>query len=212
MAKPKTKKREGAGDARQPARKAASKTGDIARYSAPTRCARSSADSRCSGPNPRSELELVNPFTLLVAVVLSAQATDAGVNKATRGLFAVADTPREDGWRSARRGSATISAPSGCGATRRRTSSRCRRLWSRIMAARCRTTAPRWRRCRASGARPPTSSSTSPSASRRWPSTPISSASPTASGLAPGKTPEEVEAKHLYGSSRETISTTPITG
>jgi len=44
-------------------------------------------------PDPRSELEFVNPFTLLVAVVLSAQATDAGVNKATRALFAVADTP-----------------------------------------------------------------------------------------------------------------------
>ena len=44
-------------------------------------------------PEPRSELEYRNPFTLLVAVVLSAQATDAGVNKATRALFAVADTP-----------------------------------------------------------------------------------------------------------------------
>jgi endonuclease-3 len=44
-------------------------------------------------PEPKSELEYVNPFTLLVAVVLSAQATDAGVNKATRSLFAVADTP-----------------------------------------------------------------------------------------------------------------------
>ncbi len=44
-------------------------------------------------PEPKGELEHVNPFTLLVAVVLSAQATDAGVNKATRGLFAVADTP-----------------------------------------------------------------------------------------------------------------------
>jgi endonuclease-3 len=44
-------------------------------------------------PAPRSELEYVNPFTLLVAVVLSAQATDAGVNKATRTLFALADTP-----------------------------------------------------------------------------------------------------------------------
>ncbi len=45
-------------------------------------------------PEPRGELEHVNPFTLLVAVVLSAQATDAGVNKATRALFKVADTPR----------------------------------------------------------------------------------------------------------------------
>ena len=44
-------------------------------------------------PEPKGELESVNPFTLLVAVVLSAQATDAGVNKATRSLFATADTP-----------------------------------------------------------------------------------------------------------------------
>ena len=44
-------------------------------------------------PEPRSELDYVNPYTLLVAVVLSAQATDKGVNKATKGLFAVADTP-----------------------------------------------------------------------------------------------------------------------
>jgi endonuclease III len=46
-------------------------------------------------PEPKGELESVNPFTLLVAVVLSAQATDAGVNKATRSLFAVADTPEK---------------------------------------------------------------------------------------------------------------------
>jgi endonuclease-3 len=44
-------------------------------------------------PEPNSELEYRNAFTLLVAVVLSAQATDAGVNKATRALFALADTP-----------------------------------------------------------------------------------------------------------------------
>ncbi len=46
-------------------------------------------------PEPRGELEHVNPYTLLVAVVLSAQATDAGVNKATRSLFAVTDTPEK---------------------------------------------------------------------------------------------------------------------
>ena len=45
-------------------------------------------------PEPKGELESVNAFTLLVAVVLSAQATDAGVNKATRALFAVAPTPQ----------------------------------------------------------------------------------------------------------------------
>src|SRR5215510_13618379 len=46
-------------------------------------------------PNPETELEHGNPFTLLVAVVLSAQATDAGVNKVTPGLFEVADTPEK---------------------------------------------------------------------------------------------------------------------
>jgi endonuclease-3 len=46
-------------------------------------------------PEPKGELEHVNAFTLLVAVVLSAQATDAGVNKATRALFAAADTPQK---------------------------------------------------------------------------------------------------------------------
>jgi endonuclease-3 len=50
---------------------------------------------RAANPEPRGELEHVNPYTLLVAVVLSAQATDAGVNKATRALFAVADTPQK---------------------------------------------------------------------------------------------------------------------
>ena len=46
-------------------------------------------------PEPRGELEHVNVYTLLVAVALSAQATDAGVNKATRGLWPVADTPQK---------------------------------------------------------------------------------------------------------------------
>ena len=44
---------------------------------------------------PKGELEHVNAFTLVVAVALSAQATDAGVNKATRSLFQVADTPEK---------------------------------------------------------------------------------------------------------------------
>ena len=46
-------------------------------------------------PEPKGDLEYVNAFTLLVAVVLSAQATDVGVNKATRALFALADTPEK---------------------------------------------------------------------------------------------------------------------
>jgi len=48
---------------------------------------------RAREPEPKGELEHSNAFTLLVAVALSAQATDVGVNRATRGLFAVADTP-----------------------------------------------------------------------------------------------------------------------
>lgn len=46
-------------------------------------------------PEPKGELNYVNPYTLLVAVVLSAQATDVGVNKATGPLFAVVDTPQK---------------------------------------------------------------------------------------------------------------------
>ena len=46
-------------------------------------------------PEPKGELEYVNAYTLLVAVVLSAQATDVGVNKATGPLFKVADTPEK---------------------------------------------------------------------------------------------------------------------
>jgi endonuclease-3 len=48
-----------------------------------------------ANPTPKGELQYINPFTLLVAVVLSAQATDAGVNKATPALFAIADTPKK---------------------------------------------------------------------------------------------------------------------
>jgi endonuclease-3 len=48
-----------------------------------------------ANPEPRGELQYVNPYTLLIAVVLSAQATDAGVNKATPALFAAADTPEK---------------------------------------------------------------------------------------------------------------------
>jgi endonuclease-3 len=48
---------------------------------------------RAANPEPKGELQHIDPFTLLIAVVLSAQATDAGVNKATPALFALADTP-----------------------------------------------------------------------------------------------------------------------
>ncbi len=50
---------------------------------------------QAANPEPRGELVHINPYTLLVAVVLSAQATDAGVNKATPALFAAADSPEK---------------------------------------------------------------------------------------------------------------------
>jgi endonuclease-3 len=46
-------------------------------------------------PDPRGELDFINPYTLLVAVVLSAQSTDVGVNRATKPLFAKVDTPKK---------------------------------------------------------------------------------------------------------------------
>ena len=91
---------------------------------------------QAANPEPKGELEHINPFTLLVAVVLSAQSTDAGVNKATRTLFAVADTPQkmlalgEDGVREHIR---TINSST----PRPGTSSPCRAGWSRSSAARC---------------------------------------------------------------------------
>lgn len=49
---------------------------------------------KAQNPKPTTELEYTNPFELLIAVVLSAQATDVGVNKATKKLFSVANTPQ----------------------------------------------------------------------------------------------------------------------
>ncbi len=63
------------------------------RQAAPERVAEIFRRLAAANPEPKGELEHINPFTLLVAVVLSAQATDAGVNKATRALFQIADTP-----------------------------------------------------------------------------------------------------------------------
>jgi len=51
------------------------------------------ATLQAENPEPQGELDWINPFTLLVAVVLSAQATDVGVNRATKNLFPIADTP-----------------------------------------------------------------------------------------------------------------------
>ena len=50
---------------------------------------------KAADPEPKTELNYTNPFTLLVAVVMSAQSTDKGVNKATEKLFKIADTPQK---------------------------------------------------------------------------------------------------------------------
>lgn len=57
------------------------------------RCRQIFARFSAADPSPRTELSYDTPFQLLIAVILSAQATDKSVNKATAGLFAVADTP-----------------------------------------------------------------------------------------------------------------------
>jgi len=73
---------------------AAGKTRAAAAYS-PAEIEAIFARFEAANPEPQGELEHTDAFTLLVAVVLSAQATDAGVNKATRVLFALADTPEK---------------------------------------------------------------------------------------------------------------------
>jgi len=75
---------------------------------------------QAANPSPQTELEFSSVFELLAAVLLSAQATDVGVNKATRKLFVVANTPQKyarSGWR----GWSAISRRSACTAARRGT-------------------------------------------------------------------------------------------
>ncbi len=80
---------------RSPAKAAArTKAGKVRRLTKPE-VAEVFARFRKAMPEPKGELQYINPFTLLVAVVLSAQATDAGVNKATPALFALAPTPEK---------------------------------------------------------------------------------------------------------------------
>ena len=133
------------------------------------------------------ELEHINPFTLLVAVVLSAQATDAGRQQGDPGAVRGRRHARQDG--GARRGAGARADQDHRpvphqGEERHRAVGEAHRAST---AARCRATARRWRRCRASAARPPTWCSTSRSASRPSRSTPTSSASATAPGSRPAR-------------------------
>jgi hypothetical protein len=110
---------------------------------------------REANPNPTTELAHMSPFELLVAVVLSAQSTDAGVNKATAKLFPVANTPAAIA-RLGVEGLTPTSPRWDCSATRRRRSWASPRSCCASTPARCRARARRSRRCRAWDARPPT--------------------------------------------------------
>ena len=137
-------------------------------------------------PEPKGELEHLNAFTLLVAVVLSAQATDAGVDKATRALFTVADTPQKMlalGEEKVRDYIKTI----GLWRNKAKNVIALSREADRRFGGEVPRTPAGSSRCRAPGARPPMSCSTWPSASTPWRSTPMSSASATGSGWRPAR-------------------------
>jgi len=88
---PKAKKKAPAG---QKAADVIAAHGDLPQWK-PAEIAEAFRRFRAARPEPKGELQHLNPFTLLIAVVLSAQATDAGVNKATPALFKLADTPEK---------------------------------------------------------------------------------------------------------------------
>jgi endonuclease III len=113
------------------------------------------ATLQAANPSPASELHYASVFELLTAVLLSAQATDAGVNKATRTLFVAAPTPARMLALGAEGVEATY-ARSACTTPRRSTCSRPAASSSTGTAARCRASARRWRRCPAWAARRPT--------------------------------------------------------
>ncbi len=107
MARKTTRTRTTQGPKKRPAKKAAKAPRSRAKPSGKRRTAtrikpwtaaevrEAFARFRNASPDPKGELEHINPYTLLVAVALSAQATDAGVNKATKNLFPIADTPEK---------------------------------------------------------------------------------------------------------------------
>ena len=136
-------------------------------------------------PNPTTELEYDTPFQLLIAVLLSAQATDKSVNIATRKFFPEHGTPAamlalgEDGW-------PTTSRPSACSAPRPRTPSPPAASCSSSMAAKC-ARARNSKRCPAWAARPPMWCSTPRSANTPWRWTRIYSACPTVPASRPEK-------------------------
>ncbi len=104
-------------------------------------------------PHPSTELEYTTPFELLIAVMLSAQATDVSVNKAMRKMFPVANTPQKIA-ALAKPASRSTSRQSACSGPRRKTSSRPARSCSpRFDGGKCPPAGKRSKACRASAAR-----------------------------------------------------------
>ena len=132
---------------------------------------------RAENPHPKTELNYTTPFELLIAVLLSAQATDKGVNKATAKLFPVANTPQamlDLGLEGVMEYTKTIGLY--------KTKSKHIIETCRILLDKHGGEVPQTREALEAlpGVGRKTSSSTPPSANPRWPWTPTSSASPTA--------------------------------
>ena len=140
-----------------------------------------------ANPDPRGELDYINPYTLLVAVVLSAQATDVSVNKATEPLFKIADTPEK----MLKLGEGKLKdyiKTIGLYNMKAKNVIALSRILIEQFGGMIPRTARPCRRCPASGARPPTWCSTSRSASPPSRSTPTSSGSATAPVWRPART------------------------
>ena len=148
---------------------------------------------RAANPAPRSELLYDSPFELLIAVILSAQATDKGVNLATRALFRDAPHAAGDASNSGWPASSATSAPSACTTPRRATSWPPAGCWWSATAARCRASARPSKPCRAWGARPRTWCSTWLSANPRMAVDTHVFRVANRTGLARGDNPRAVE-------------------
>ena len=108
-----------------------------------------------ANPHPTTELEFRSPFELLIAVILSAQATDVSVNRATRGLFAAASTPAAMAALGVE-GIKPFIRHIGLFNNKARTWRAHRRSSANSLAERCRATVRRLRRCLGWVARPRT--------------------------------------------------------
>ena len=147
---------------------------------------RSSRAPAAAMPEPKSELEYATPYELLVAVVLSAQATDKSVNLATAKLFPVANTPAKIAALGAE-GLENYIRTIGLYRGKAKNVIALEDSLRRSDEATCHRTR-RSKRCPASGARPTWSPERGSRRAHHWPSIRTSSASPTAPGSRPART------------------------